>query len=62
MPKKLGKTRAKGGRPTKAKQVEIRKKCEEEYFFFYKDFMKWENDHIFSLLNWYNKYYNTKKL
>ena len=31
MPKKLGKTRAKGGRPTKAKQVEIRKKCEEEY-------------------------------
>ena len=30
MPKKLGKTRAKGGRPTKAKQVEIRKKCEEE--------------------------------
>ena len=31
MPKKLPKTGVKGGRPTKAKQVEIRKKCEEEY-------------------------------
>ena len=31
MPKKLPKTGAKGGRPSKAKQVEIRKKCEEEY-------------------------------
>jgi hypothetical protein len=35
MPKKLGKTRAKGGRPTKAKQVEIRKKCEEEYMKYH---------------------------
>ena len=35
MPKKLAKTRGKGGRPSKAKQVEIRKKCEEEYFKYH---------------------------
>jgi len=28
---KLGKTRGKGGRPTKSKQVRMRKRCEEEY-------------------------------
>ena len=35
MPKKLAKTRGKGGRPSKAKQVEIRKKCEKEYFKYH---------------------------
>jgi|TARA_R110000824_G_scaffold383550_2_gene577180 hypothetical protein len=35
MPKKLAKTRGKGGRPSKQKQVEIRKKCEEEYLNYH---------------------------
>ncbi len=35
MPKKLPKTGVKGGRPTKAKQVEIRKDCEEEYMKYH---------------------------
>ena len=35
MPNKIAKNSGKRGRPSKSKQVEIRKKCEEEYFKYH---------------------------